>query len=153
MAGHSNQPRLVGRTRSRSIDRPSRSEISAANHNRTQAMETHFPATTSLPQRQSRRPRGRGRAAGTPSVPIAETTVESIFTTDPVTREPAINVEVHVYLHTPTIRDLRLIRSLAESFEMYLKANHLHYTYTLSPSMKIVEIAQRVLADMAASPS
>ncbi|KAJ6449104.1 hypothetical protein C8R45DRAFT_1114836 [Mycena sanguinolenta] len=149
MAGNTNQPRLGGRPRSRSIDRPSRSEVSGANHSRNRAIEAHFPPTPSLPPRLGRRP--RGRAAGTPNLPISPTSVASVFAIDPETNKQVIKLDIHVYLHTLSSMQLHLVRNLAESFEQYLKDHNLHFAYALPPDTKIVDLAHRVATEMSSS--
>ncbi|KAF7367181.1 hypothetical protein MSAN_00978000 [Mycena sanguinolenta] len=151
MAGNSNQPRLSGQSRARSNDRPSRSEVSEANYTRNLAINTHFPSTASLPPRQRRR--ARGRAAGTPTLPTADTSPASVLDIDPSSGQQLMKLDIHVYLHTSNISHLHVPVNLADSFEMYLRDRDLFFSYSLPADTKVIDVATKVAGDMTASPT
>lgn len=104
MTANSNQPRTLTGPRSRSSDRPSRSEISEANNSRNQAIETHFPSAPSLVRRRRR----RGPAQALPILPPDDTSVDSIFEIDQLTNQRLIHIEVHVHLPTVSLLSHRI---------------------------------------------
>jgi hypothetical protein len=99
MSANTNLPRLASGNRSRSADRPTRSEISEANNSRNQAIEAHFPPGPSLAPRRRR----RGPAQPTPSLPPAETSIASVLETDHSSGHQHVHIETHVYLPTVSL--------------------------------------------------
>ncbi|KAJ7845313.1 hypothetical protein B0H13DRAFT_2363761 [Mycena leptocephala] len=149
MAGNSNQLRQSGGTRSRSRDRPSRSEISEANSSRNHAIEAHFPPSATVPIRRRR----RGRAQPTPSLPYADTSAPSVFEIDPDTNKEHVHIRVHVYLPTSQSNtSLYLPFNLADSFDTFLDDNSLRFTYRLPTDTKILSLMSTVANDMSSSP-
>ncbi|KAJ6450648.1 hypothetical protein C8R45DRAFT_1113986 [Mycena sanguinolenta] len=155
MDANSNQARRAGPSRSRSVDRPSRSEISHANTGRQRAIEAHFPDPLPLVARARTRPRTRtrGRAHATPAVPPAANSPLSVFDVDDQTNEQFINIAVHIYLPTPQPNGpIHLVYKLADSLVNFLKANDLHFTYRLPSTTSIVSLIDTITDDMAESP-
>ena len=100
MDANSNQARRAGPSRSPSVDRPSRSEISQANTGRQRAMEAHFPDPLPLVARTRTRTRARGRAHAIPALPPPNNSPLSVLDVDSQTNEQFVSIETHIYLPT-----------------------------------------------------
>ncbi|KAJ7705839.1 hypothetical protein B0H14DRAFT_2647213 [Mycena olivaceomarginata] len=149
MSANTNLPRLASGNRSRSADRPTRSEISEANNSRNQAIEAHFPPGPSLAPRRRR----RGPAQPTPSLPPAETSIASVLETDHSSGHQHVHIETHVYLPTPRPNSaLHLVFRLSESLIAFLDDHNLRFVYTMGLDAKITDVIRRVAQDMALSP-